>query len=127
MRAREVPRVWRVSREASEAEESGRNAARMQLSRDCNPFDYDTDRTLYARWDKGWRSYAVETGLPANLRNLREERDWTQGQLARLIGTSQVAVSHYEQGRREPREKVLKRMADVFGCTVEALTRKTVQ
>lgn len=36
------------------------------------------------------------------LRSARLRRGWSQGQLGMRIGVTRFAVSHWEQGRREP-------------------------
>ena len=41
----------------------------------------------------------IATELPARLRQLREERDWSQADLARRLGVSQSYVAGLESGR----------------------------
>lgn len=45
----------------------------------------------------------------------------TQSELAILLGVSEMTISNYERGEREPSVAVLKRMAEIFGVTVDEL------
>lgn len=56
-----------------------------------------------------------------NIRKLRKARGWRQQDLAGQIGVWQTAVSHWESYGRIPREATLRRLAEIFGCEVEAL------
>ena len=59
--------------------------------------------------------------LEKRIRELRTGRGWTQQELAARLGISASAVGMYEQGRRQPDTQTLRRMAQVFGVTVDAL------
>jgi transcriptional regulator with XRE-family HTH domain len=52
------------------------------------------------------------------LRDLREGRGLTQGELAKAIGVRQTAVSGWELGEREPDLATLVKLAEFFGVTV---------
>ena len=56
-----------------------------------------------------------------NLRNLRIQRNMTQLQLARDLGTSQSAVAAWENAAREPDFKTIQKIADYFGVTMSSL------
>ncbi len=56
-----------------------------------------------------------------NLQKLREEREWTQKDLARASGVSRRTISRYEWGGVKPRRKNLIKLADALGCTPESL------
>ncbi len=56
------------------------------------------------------------------IRQLREERGWTQQDLARRLGVTQGGVSTWERGRGTPWPKYQHRLADLFGVPVEAIT-----
>lgn len=49
------------------------------------------------------------------LKELREQNDLTQCDLAELLGVSQACVGNYESGIRRPRPKVAEKIADLFG------------
>ncbi len=55
------------------------------------------------------------------LKQIRAERGLTQAQLAGLLGVSPSAVGMYEQGRREPDDALLVRMASVLHCSTDEL------
>lgn len=52
---------------------------------------------------------------------LRKAAGMKQGELARLVGITQVALSNYENCSNMPRIDVVVRIADVLGCTVDEL------
>ncbi len=54
------------------------------------------------------------------IRQLREERGWSQGELAWRIGVEQGTVSTWEHGRR-PHLRYLLRLAHLFGVSVKEL------
>ncbi len=55
------------------------------------------------------------------LRMLRQERGWTQADLAERLHVSRATVAGYESKGREPREELLIAIADVFGITLDRL------
>ena len=57
-----------------------------------------------------------------NLRRLRNEKGLTQIELAELCGISPKTLSSYETGRTEPNLGEVKKLCDVFNCSIAALT-----
>ena len=55
------------------------------------------------------------------LRDLREDRDMTQAQVASLLGIDQRVYSHYETGKREIPLRHLIVLADYYHVTVDYL------
>ncbi len=55
------------------------------------------------------------------LRELREQRNLTQGQLAMRVGVERSYITKLEQGHRIPKVDVLVRLATFLGCPVEEL------
>ena len=53
------------------------------------------------------------------IRQLRQERGWTQQTLAWRLGVDQGAVSAWELGQRAPYRRTLQHLADLFGISVE--------
>jgi transcriptional regulator with XRE-family HTH domain len=49
------------------------------------------------------------------IRDRRRQRDLTQQQVARRVGTSTPYVGHLESGKRHPSDEIVSRMADVLG------------
>ncbi|MCX7700327.1 MAG: helix-turn-helix domain-containing protein [Gemmataceae bacterium] len=59
---------------------------------------------------------------PTNqVRHHRQQRGWSQAELAELAGISRTAVSAIEMGRLVPSVAAALRLAAAFGCTVEDL------
>ena len=62
---------------------------------------------------------------------IREHREaiipkMTQMQLAEIIGVSVDSIRRYEAGMREPRSSELKKMSEIFGCTIDDLVNPTL-
>lgn len=58
------------------------------------------------------------------LRELREEKDLTQQQLADKIGISQKAISFWETDKRTPNTDDYIKIADFFGVTLDYLVNR---
>ena len=54
-----------------------------------------------------------------NLKVLRAEKNLTQAQLAKALGTTQVNVSAWETGRAVPRPPMMQKISDFFGVKKE--------
>jgi DNA-binding XRE family transcriptional regulator len=59
------------------------------------------------------------------IRYYRNKFDLTQTGLALKIGVSLDTVSRWETGKREPRSSELRKMAILFGCTIDDLINPT--
>ncbi len=59
--------------------------------------------------------------LTEKIRVLREKSEWTQAELAEMVGVSEKVVSKWECGETKPSADVLPALADAFGCTIDAL------
>lgn len=55
------------------------------------------------------------------LKELRMERNWTQGQLAKKIGVTRTAVVKWESGKAYPTAEKLIELARIFKCQVDYL------
>jgi len=54
--------------------------------------------------------------LAEAVKNYREKRGFTQVQMARLLGVTNMTVSNWENGKKRPRQRiVLDRIRRVFG------------
>ena len=53
------------------------------------------------------------------LRNLREDRDLTQKQIAEMLGMSQTGYSKYETGENDIPTQILLKLADFYGTTTD--------
>lgn len=58
------------------------------------------------------------------LRRLREQRGWTQRELARSVGVDHRQISRYEGGHVQPRLAMVRRLARALGCTTDELMKK---
>ena len=59
------------------------------------------------------------------LRELREDRDMKQSDVAALLGTSQQYYSKYETGKYEMPVRYVTALADFYGVSVEYLLGRT--
>ena len=55
------------------------------------------------------------------LRDLREDRDLNQTQIAQTLGMSQTGYSKYETGENDIPTQVLIRLAEFYGTSVDYL------
>ncbi len=59
------------------------------------------------------------------IKDLRLEKDISQSNLAKLLNTSQQAVSFYEIGKRDPDIKTLELLSDYFNVSIDYLLCKS--
>jgi len=59
------------------------------------------------------------------LRDLREDRDLTQKQVAQILGMSQTGYSKYETGENDIPTQVLIRLADLYQTSIDYLLERT--
>lgn len=55
------------------------------------------------------------------IKRLRQERNWTQGELAQKIGIQQKQISAYERGVNFPSTEVLLKLAEIFDVSLDYL------
>ena len=60
------------------------------------------------------------------IRDLREDRDLTQTQIARMLGMSQTGYSKYETGENDVPTQILIKLADFYGTSVDYLLGRNV-
>jgi transcriptional regulator with XRE-family HTH domain len=63
----------------------------------------------------------VKMAIKDRIRQLRQERNWSQTQLAQKMGIHQKQVSAYERGRNVPSTEVLIKLADIFDVSLDYL------
>ena len=61
------------------------------------------------------------------IRNLREDWDLTQQDLADHLNCTQACYSHYESGKRDVPAEVLSQLADFYSVSVDYLLGRTNQ
>jgi len=59
------------------------------------------------------------------IRDLREDKDLYQKDLAKYLNCSQVCYSHYEIGKRDIPTEVLIKLADFYGTSTDYLLGRT--
>ena len=59
------------------------------------------------------------------IRNLREDNDLTQDDLAALLNCTQACYSNYENGRRDIPSEVWEKLADHYNVSVDYLMGRT--
>lgn len=65
------------------------------------------------------------TSFPERLKQLREEKEWTQEYLGKLLGFSDATINRYEKGLRSPEPETLSKLADIFNTTTDYLLGRT--
>jgi transcriptional regulator with XRE-family HTH domain len=59
--------------------------------------------------------------ISEKLKNLRQQKGWSQTQLAKKLNTQSQNISRYERGLFTPSTDALSKFADVFGVSVDYL------
>ena len=59
------------------------------------------------------------------IRNLREDRDLRQSDLAKAVGIDQRTISNYETGKSNPDSYALIKLADFFNVSIDYLVGRT--
>ena len=59
------------------------------------------------------------------IRNIREDHDLKQEDIARILNCSQACYSNYENGRRDIPSEVWNILADYYGVSVDYLMGRT--
>ena len=59
------------------------------------------------------------------IRDLREDRDLTQTQIAKMLGMSQTGYSKYETGENDIPTQILIKLADFYGTSIDYLLERT--
>ncbi|HYJ92320.1 MAG TPA: helix-turn-helix transcriptional regulator [Pyrinomonadaceae bacterium] len=52
---------------------------------------------------------------------LREERGWTQGQLAAAVGVSRQSINSIERGRYVPSLELALKLSQIFECPTDEI------
>ncbi len=61
------------------------------------------------------------------IRDLREDQDLTQTQIAKMLGMSQTGYSKYETGENDIPTQILIKLADYYGTTVDYILGRSNQ
>ena len=60
-------------------------------------------------------------GFTQRLKQLRQERGWSQGQLAKKIGGDPQRIAKYEQGINRPPSEMMIKLAQIFEVSLDYL------
>ena len=63
--------------------------------------------------------------LEIRLKELRQERDLSQQELAKLLGVSRATYSRYENGKREIPLTLLIKLADIFKTSIDYIVGRS--
>ncbi len=69
--------------------------------------------------------YVPDNPVP-RIKEFRKLKNWTQKEFAEMVGTSQSALSDYEQGVREPMLSTCTRISEALDVSLEELFPKEV-
>lgn len=61
------------------------------------------------------------------IRDLREDRDMTQTQVAKMLGMSQTGYSKYETGENDIPTQILIKLARFYNTSIDYLLGETAQ
>lgn len=78
-------------------------------------FHNDTERTFI----KGPYHWVMEMEVYHRIRDLREDADLTQKEMAKLLNCSQQAYSNYELGQRDIPTNILIQLAKIHRTTTD--------
>lgn len=77
-------------------------------------------------------SQNVKRGIPmdnnllgSRIARLREEKELSQLELAKMLNISNTTLSQYESGKRVPSDEIKKQMADFFDVSIDYLLGRT--
>lgn len=62
--------------------------------------------------------------MDLRLKELREDRDLTQNEVAKILNISQRAYSHYETGNRTIPLQLLVKLADYYDTSVDYILKR---
>lgn len=63
--------------------------------------------------------------FPERLRELREEKEWTQQELGAKLNLTNTTINRYENGYRQPDPETLNKLAEIFGVSTDYLLGRT--
>jgi transcriptional regulator with XRE-family HTH domain len=65
--------------------------------------------------------------IGSRIAELRDQKSFTQEELAAMLGISRASLSHYEKNRREPDTSTLAKIADTFQVSIDYLVGRTTK
>lgn len=68
----------------------------------------------------------TENTIATQIKTLRQQRGWTQPQLADKLSVSKQTISNWETGLKVPRMGSLQKLADLFGVKIGEITNASI-
>lgn len=65
----------------------------------------------------------IDIGFPKKLKRLRQERGWSQAQVASQVGIEEQRISKYERGLMYPTTKIMLKLVSIFEVSLDYLLR----
>ncbi len=59
------------------------------------------------------------------IRDLREDRDWNQSTIAKMLNMSQTGYSKYETGENDIPTRILIQLAEIYGTSIDYILGQT--
>lgn len=72
------------------------------------------------------RGNLVKDGENMSFYSARKKAGLSQDAVAKQLGVSSAAVCQWETGKTEPRAKLLPKIANAYGCTIDDLLTDSV-
>ncbi|MBQ7879915.1 MAG: helix-turn-helix transcriptional regulator [Clostridia bacterium] len=63
--------------------------------------------------------------IKERLKELRKEKELTQKELSKLVNLSSNCVCEWEKGRSQPNVETLKKLSEIFSCSVDYIIGNT--
>ena len=54
---------------------------------------------------------------------IRKEKNFSQSELAEILGVDRTSVVKWESGKSYPRIEILKKMSKIFNCSIDELIK----
>ena len=79
------------------------------------------EKAIARAFDSKYRRAYRQGDVGKKIRLLRRLKGWTQAELARHMGCARITINLWEKNKSIPKDKNLKKLAQIFGISTEAL------
>lgn len=69
----------------------------------------------------------MNDGFPQRLKQLRQQKNLLQADLAKMVGVHENHLGRYERGTSRPSGEALKKLADALGVSIDYLVEGTTE
>ena len=84
-------------------------------------FDFQNLCTNFYLYKKG----GVDQNMYSRIRDLRNDHDMTQKELAKILGMSQTGYSKYETGENDIPTEILIKLSNIYDVSIDYLLDQT--